>query len=259
MTYNIKLRRCRGSYYNAIKFIIFGLILLFTIGGLIFPNFSKKYNLTSKTKAINIEWKTFEDSDGSTLYVPTYTYKVDDNIYTCKSRTSQNTKTNEGVVYYDSKNPSNCMTDYDEDVFKVYKISMLISLILILIGIFLAIRTRKIRKGLKVLVNNGILVKNLPFSVFSRKIGNSYFSFVYYLKVKYKFPDGVVRTLKSGIIKHKADIENGGTCDLLYDPNNFDNYFIDFDIKPTGYGNPQIIQYNQDSLNNDFNYINSKF
>ena len=48
-----------------------------------------------------------------------------------------------------------------------------------------------------------------------------------------------------------------GMCDLLYDANNYNNYFIDFNITPTGDGNPNIIYYNQAdqntfaSINND--------
>ena len=62
------------------------------------------------------------------MYYPIYHFKVDDIEYTCKSKTGSSSapKERKNKVYYDSKNPENCLTQYEKSSSKTAGIICLV-------------------------------------------------------------------------------------------------------------------------------------
>ena len=120
------------------------------------------------------------------------------------------------------------------------------------------------------LAKSGVLVKGIPYELVAS--GHTVNNIpLMCISCEYTFPNGEARELKGEPLKDKL-IEATEYCDLLFDPNNYDNFFVDFEITTTGTGNPNIIYYNPeeqgnisnssyDNYNNDINgYVpNNKF
>ena len=89
-------------------FGIVGIYLLFIRGN------TSKYD--SKTRAYRIYDNADIDSDGNTTYYPIYYFSVDGKEYECKTSGGSSSSPNEdnNMVYYDSKNPNNCKTEYEK-------------------------------------------------------------------------------------------------------------------------------------------------
>ena len=112
-------------------------------------------------------------------------------------------------------------------------IPSLIPIIIVIGAIIYNIRAKKkIKKEkekIKYLANNGYLVKNLPYEL----VGDgSYFygkPIHLLIKVTYENANGVKIPLLSDI-KYDAMEGNKKTVDLLIDPNNYSNYYIDYEI-----------------------------
>ena len=79
----------------------------------------------------------------------------------------------------------------------------------------------------KYLAHNGVLVKNLPYKVISRDLPNHSYK-ICFLKVTYEDENGEVLTFESHPFFN--DDFQSDKVDLLYDPNDHSNYFIDFHI-----------------------------
>ncbi len=103
-----------------------GIYLTFFMGN------TNKYD--SKTTADRIEVSTRHDSDGD-IYYPTYYFKVGDKEYTCVSQSGGNTSPNKNKnkVYYDSKNPKKCLTEYDKSSSHIMGIICLIVTVVIIV------------------------------------------------------------------------------------------------------------------------------
>lgn len=84
-----------------------GIYLTFVSGNV------SKYD--SQVRAYQIYVDEDYDSDDGTMYSPVYYFTVDGVNYKCSSKTSSSTypSENKNTVYYDSKNPNNCKTEYD--------------------------------------------------------------------------------------------------------------------------------------------------
>lgn len=85
------------------------------------------------------------------------------------------------------------------------------------------------KEKIKYLANHGILVKCLPYELVSdgsHIMGNPLYFFI---KVTYENSNGVKIPLLSEK-KYDAKEEKKDTVDLLIDPNNYSNYYIDYEI-----------------------------
>jgi len=251
MVYNINIKKARGGIGSGVIFLLTGLLFLFILGSIIVSGIIKKNSLDGEAKAINTEWVLHTDSEGNDTYSPVYTYEINGQVYTCKSSTSSSSKSSsKGIVYYDSKNPSSCLTDFDNGTNTVALIFLFMPIIFIVIGANHIKKALKNAKNAKKLSMNGILVKGAPYQIVNTGMA------VNNRKIKaftiiYTFPDGQTKELKSqGIFDHVLS-DRDGLCDFVYDPNNYNNYFIDLEINPTGVGSPKILYYNQTQNNND--------
>ncbi len=101
------------------KQIIFLILTIAILGGvgiylIFYSGNTDKFD--SQTKASSIYLSSSTDSDGNTIYYPIYYYEVNGKNYECKSNSGSSVKPNESknIVYYDSKNPQKCLTQYEE-------------------------------------------------------------------------------------------------------------------------------------------------
>ena len=90
-----------------------------------FSGNTKKFD--RRTEAFRIEPNEISDSDGTT-YRPIYYFQVKGKEYECESKTGSSSYPSEkkNKVYYDSKNPTNCLTEYETSTNKVAGIICLI-------------------------------------------------------------------------------------------------------------------------------------
>lgn len=89
-------------------FGIVGIYLTFISGN------TNKYD--SKVRAYKIDSNEHKDSDGGYLYSPIYYFQVNDEYYKCETKSGSSSKPdlNKNIVYYDSKNPEKCKTEYEK-------------------------------------------------------------------------------------------------------------------------------------------------
>ena len=93
----------------------------------------------SQVDAYQIDPNESYDSDGSTYY-PIYYYRVNDKEYTCKAKVGSSSYPSESkkTVYYDSKDPSKCKTQYEKSTGKTAGI-----ICLIVAGVIIVIAIKK--------------------------------------------------------------------------------------------------------------------
>lgn len=103
-----------------------GVYLTFIVGD------TNKYD--SQTKAYRIDPNETYNGD-STLYYPIYYFKVGENDYECRSKSgsSISPKESKNTVYYDSKNPEKCITQYEKSSSKIGGIILLVVTVLIIV------------------------------------------------------------------------------------------------------------------------------
>ena len=110
--------------FTIILFGGFGIYLTFISGNM--------NQFDSQTRAYKIEVVERTGSDDTT-YAPVYYYRVKGEIYTCESQISGSNYPNlkKNIVYYDSKNPEKCLTQYEKTSGRTFGIIMLALSILI--------------------------------------------------------------------------------------------------------------------------------
>jgi hypothetical protein len=98
--------------------------------------------------------------------------------------------------------------------------------------IALIVARRKIAK-IKILCQHGQLIKNLPYTLedSNTTVNNNRLQRIV---VKYTPPNGIEITLKGDPRWDRKTSDADGKVDLLIDPNDPKNYYIDFNIEPAG-------------------------
>lgn len=164
-------------------------------------------------------------------YAPLFYYNVNGEEYTCLSRAHSVyfSIPKESKIYYDSQNPSSCISEYEVSLtYEITKIIALMTLPIFLIGLIISLSLLATKLKIKKLKKNGQLIKGLPC-----RIKNSSFGIMdlvgFYIQIDYKTKEGTVLALKSDIKYHKH-IVNIGKADLLINPINPNEYYIDFNI-----------------------------
>ena len=97
-------------------FLAVGLLFLFILCGVFIANIIRSNSLDSTVLSEHVEVKSYINDEGTTMYSPVYYYSVNGKNYTCgsNSSSSSNPGTKNRNVYYNSKNPSDCMTEYSK-------------------------------------------------------------------------------------------------------------------------------------------------
>ena len=229
--YNIDYKNIKKGYLLWLPFLGIGIILFTVFFILEFSGFIKKSNLDSKILAYNIEVDCYINDEGDKMCSPKYYYKVDNNLYICKVNyySNKEIKQSQNMVYYDSKNPKNCVTDFTSSPNIISFIILLLPTIFIVIGFIGTIKRHKKIRKIKYLETNGILIKNIPYNMEKTKVSYNNVP-LYAISIDYTLPDGKIIKLV-GEPRYDGKIEDSdGKVDLLIDPSDEKNYYIDFNI-----------------------------
>lgn len=245
-------------------FLAVGLLFLIIMGGIFASSIVKLNSLDSTVLSEHVEIKSYINDEGTTMYSPVYYYSVNGERYTCGSNSSlsHNPGTQNKTVYYDSKNPSKCMTEYSKSSNFILLAFMIIPIIFILVAV---INIRKVNNRIKAILelnNKGKLIKNLPYRLENT---GTVINGVPIQKpvVDYTLSTGTQITLYGDPRNDKKQYDADGMVDLLIDESNPDNYYIDFEINRLSGNLPQdyyqLASINQNIPNNLFSSQQQNF
>lgn len=265
--YDIKVDNVKKGKKFFYVFLIVGILFLAIMLGVLIGNVTKLKSLDASTMSTSIDINQYISDEGSDMYSPIYHYKVDGKEYTCSSNSSSSVRPSESnsLVYYDSKDPSRCMTEYSKSGNALLLVFLIIPLICIAVG---AINIKKVNKRVQIIKDlnmKGRLVKNLTY-----RLENSNMSVngvaIQLPVVDYTLPNGVTVTLRGDPRHDKKVCDADGMVDLVIDENNPENYFIDFEINRLT-GNLQsdyykgnvnnVINTNQNTVQNNDTIVNN--
>lgn len=252
--YDINTKNVKKGINFYLGFFVIGLFLLTICGAVPISYYVELNSLDSTTTSTNVIVNLHTDYRGGTSYYQTHYYTVDGSEYSCDSYISSgsNPGTSNKKVYYDSKNPSKCITEESDIVLLMF------ALLPLFIIVFAVINMIKIRKRLKLineLNKKGKLVKNLPYLREDTGMRESK-TIIYRPVVEYTLASGSTITLY-GDPRFDKRCDKVGMIDLIIDENNPNNYFIDFEINRLT-GNLPSDYYNNMS-NNELQSNNSNY
>lgn len=229
--YDISFKNTRKGNSIFLIFLFIGIVLMIAFSLVIIFSNNKLKSLDSTVTSSRVEISTYKSEKGGIMYSPTYYYEVEGIEYACPSNTSSSTspKTDNVNVYYDSKNPEDCMTDYSKSVSKYMFIGVLMGAVLTVIGAVNMIKGEKKIKKIKELNKYGKLVKNLPYRLEPSGITVNNVP-VQRPVVDYTLASGVKVTLYGDPRMDRKVADEDGMVDLIIDENDPSNYFIDFEI-----------------------------
>ena len=213
---------------------IIGLVLSLGLSIFMFYYVNKTMNkyksYDSNIMSSSVEIESYE-SDDTTKYTPIYHYIVDGVEYKCESEGSSNAGASEEnkLVYYNSKNPSDCMSSYTIKTYKLLFGGALVFLVATVILVIKIINIKNRMKKINSLLEYGTIIKNLPFEIETLGATNNRRD-IYRIIVTCKLSDGSTRTFKSNDRYDGDEYTKHATVDLLIDENNTDNYYIDYEI-----------------------------
>lgn len=256
---NIKnVKKGRRFFY---LFLVIGILILFIIV-LVFVSSTIKLNrLDSTVLSTSVEVKSYVNDEGNTMYSPVYHYEVNGQKYSCGSNSSSslNPGTQNKNVYYDSNNPSDCMTQYSKSGNYIMLLFLFLPIIFILIAV---INIRKVNKRVKLILElnqKGKLIKNLPYRLENTGMIVNNVP-IQRPVVDYMLSSGATITLYGDARHDKKHFDADGMVDLLIDENNMDNYYIDFEINRLSGNLPQdYYQQPMMNQNNSYNQQQQKF
>lgn len=237
--YDINIKNVKkGKNFYLISLLI-GLSFFVIVGGVVIFNNIKLNRLDSETTSTRVDI-TSRISDGARMYSKVYYYEVDGKEYGCTSSMSSNVYPDKknGIVYYDSKEPSNCISEYSKSGNNIIFIFLLIPLLFIVIAIINMMKIEKRVKAIQELNTKGKLVKNLPYRLEDTGMSVNHVR-IQRLVVDYVLPSGTVITLRGDPRHDRKNADADGMVDLVIDESNPDNYFIDFEINRLSGNLPQ--------------------
>lgn len=253
MVFDIDVKKYKSSYISGILWIIIGLVLFFFIASNSIPTFISKGKLDGEAFTENITWSNKKiDFLNIEFYSAEYRYKVNNKEYICTSNYYGDMQKADPKVYYDSTDPSNCLTSFDVEVSTIIAFILVVPGACIVSGIFIVLRKLNKNKRIIHLGKYGTLIKRVPYQIYTtnKKVDGQV---IKYFVVKYTFKNGPTKLFKSDFFVNPT-CDNYGLCDLLVDEKNLDNFIIDFEIKTTGVGEPKVIVYEQ--VYSDYTKIN---
>ncbi len=274
--YDIDLKNVKKGNSGVIFMILIGLLFAGIGIGMFASTVIKKNRMDSEVEAYKVDINEHYDSDNGTMYSPTHFYVVDGVNYTCSGGGSTGSITSamrDETVYYNSSDPSDCMTDYSKSTNNLFFIIFtLMGGLVAFLGFASIVKTRKRINKIKYLNQNGKLIKNLPYHMedTNARVNDRV---IQRPVVDYKLPSGSSIKLYGDPRYDNKACDQDGFVDLLIDPNDLNNYFIDFDInrlsgnlgsdyyKPTEEelarmknNNPNVAQFNNINYNNNNRY-----
>ncbi len=229
--YDIDLKNVKKGRKLPYIFIAIALVSILILGGIVGYSIFKRNSLDSVVLSTHVDIKESEDDDGDTMYSPVYYYTVNGVDYSCgsSSYSGRNPGYENKNVYYDSKDPSRCMSEYSESNITLLSLIMIAPALFGIVGIVLLTKVNKRIKSIKELNERGKLVKNLPYTLENTgTIINGVA--IQRPVVSYKLPTGIMVSLYGEPRYDQKTSDDDGMVDILIDENNPDNYFVDFEI-----------------------------
>lgn len=255
--YDIDTSNVKKGIKFFLMFLLVGIFFLGILLAILIMNIINYKSLDSEIMSNHVEINTYKDSDGDTMYSPIYYYNIRGKEYKCSSQggSSIMPSTKNRKVYFDSKNPTRCMTDYSRGNNKWILLFLLLPIVFIGTAVCNIIKVNKRIKLINDLNTTGKLVKNLPYRLENTGMSVNGIQ-IQKPVVDYTLPSGTTITLQGDPRHDKKVADKDGMVDLIIDEANPNNYFIDFEINrlsgnlPTDYyTNDQIFQ---NSGNNNF-------
>lgn len=229
--YDIKTDNVKKEKRFFYPFFIIGVVVLIVLLLFIIMNIVKSKSLDSTTMSTSVEIISHVDDEGNTMYSPTYYYTVKGENYACESNFSSSSRPSNSnkIVYYDSKDPSKCMTEYSKSGNKIFLIFLVLPIAFITLGIINIKKVNKRIKTINELNKAGKLVKNLPYRLEDSnfKVNNVT---IQKPVIDYTLPNGVTVTLHGDTRFDRKVFDADGMVDLVIDESHPENYFIDFEI-----------------------------
>lgn len=225
--YDINVEYIKKGKRTASVFFIPGIVFFLILGGIFLNNTITLIGLDSKVQSTSVNIINKGDT-----FSTIYNFEIKGQNYSCASGFSSSFKPNteNKPVYYDSKNPTNCMTEYSKTFNFIIFACLIISIAFIIVGIkYLKKINKRIEKILELNVK-GKLIKNLPYRLELAEVPGTSNENIQRLIVDYALPSGSVITLYGDARYDRKYFDSDGMVDLLIDVNNPDNYYIDFEI-----------------------------
>ena len=228
--YDINLKNVKGNKKVYYIFLVVGILFAVILGAVFISGMNTKSSMDAQTEASRIEVKEHYD-DGSTLYSPVYHYEVNGVEYTCGSTSSSSIypNTEHGIVYYDSKNPAKCMTDYSSGSNFIVLAFLIIPAIFIIVAVLNILKVNKRVQIIKELNETGKLVKGLPYYMEPTGVVVNGVP-IRRPVVNYTLPSGSTVVLQGDARSDKKFADADGLVDILIDINDPTKYYIDFEI-----------------------------
>ena len=274
--YDIDTSNVKKGIKFFLMFLLVGIFFLGILLAILIMNIINYKSLDSEIMSNHVEINTYKDSDGDTMYSPIYYYNIRGKEYKCSTQggSSIMPSTKNRKVYFDSKNPTRCMTDYSRGNNKWILLFLLLPIVFIGTAVCNIIKVNKRIKLINDLNTTGKLVKNLPYRLENTGMSVNGIQ-IQKPVVDYTLPSGTTITLQGDPRHDKKVADKDGMVDLIIDEANPNNYFIDFEINrlsgnlPTDYytnnqtfqnnGNNNFMnqQDNQQYINNNINNQNN--
>ncbi len=243
--FNIDFKSIKKRNTPAFLLIVPGFIFILLYGTFFLKTIIQKNSMDSEVKANYIEsvWRDDLHDDGdSGSYFTVYHYTVNGEHYTCESNISGHKTTDStGTVYYKKDNPKECVTEYSTSNNWLTLCGVALGGIFFIVGIVIFIKNRKVIKKAKYLSTNGKLIKGIPYRLEDTGVsseGEQIKRFV----IDYTPPNNPTIHLTWDPTDDYKIADSHGLVDLLINPNDLNNYYIDFEI--TYSGNVQVENYN---------------
>lgn len=230
--YKLDTKNIKKGMLFYLPFLLMGLLFFAVFGWLAFGGMITKAKLDGKIKATKIDTNCNTNSDGEYMCSPIYYYNVDGEEYECRVSFSSNIEVSgkQNMVYYDTKKPDSCVTDYTASPAWYMYLFSLFPLIFVFVGAKGIWGVKKKLDDIKKLSRYGKLIKGLKYTLEDTGISVNGVNIVA-PAVDYTMSNGTVIHLIGDPRHDRKVLDEDGFVDLLIDEMNPDNYFIDFEIK----------------------------
>lgn len=229
--YDISYKNVKKGYSIAAICLIVGISLLLILGCIAINKVLKKKSLDSTVEATRIIDNCNYNSDDDMMCSPIYYFIVDNVEYKCETTGSSSLMVNSSnnKVYYDSANPSNCLTEYDNNTSFITYLVLIIPIVSIILAISNFIKTNKRVKKIKYLAEHGTLYKGLRYRLepTGMQVNNRD---ILAPVIDFTLPNGSILRIKGDPIMNGKMADQDGLMDLLIDLNDPNNNYVDFEI-----------------------------
>ena len=212
-------------------FFLIGILIVLISLYFTFAKYIEALSFNTTEVASEISVTTQFDSHNRKQYRVTYHYEIDDNEYTCAVDTFSYKRfdARKHHIYYDSQNPSRCMTEYEKNLNPNFLALIAVGAIIIVISLFNTLKVLGQLHVIKKLNQSGKLVKNLPctMTAISAKAKHAK---IRRPVVHYTLPSGTSITLNGSPRYDRQESDTEILIDLVIDEENPDHYFMDLEI-----------------------------